>query len=364
MKVICTQENLKEGLGIISRIIGNSSTLPILNNVLLETKDGSLTLSGTNLEVGMSTSVRCKTEQEGSVCLNYKTFSDLINSLSKQTVTIEVSDIETVISTERTNTKLKHSTTDEFPVIPDVENGQVVEVDSNGFKEALEQVVFAASTSETQPEISGVLLWFGGEKMLITATDRFRLAEKSLPYSGGLDKKVIVPHKSVLEVTRLLQQAPKKISLTVSDTQISISVDDTYLVTRLIDGEYPPYQQIIPDTHNVVIETVQKELLEAIKTSSVFSSRTGSIAINYDEEKNILQISAVSGDLGESLIDVPADINGGSGVLIVNYRYVLDYLNNYNSEQVTIKVIDDTNPIVFVSGQDDGYLYLVMPIKQ
>jgi DNA polymerase-3 subunit beta len=204
MKIIITQENLKEGLGIVSRVVGNSATLPILNNVLLETENGLLKLSGTNLETGISTYVRCSVEKEGGICLGVKTLTDLINSLPQGNITIDAEEFETKITTEHTSVNIKHLSTEDFPLIPKIEDGGKAKLDPQIMKTALDQVIFAASTSETQPEISGVLFWFGGDNLLLTATDRYRLAEKSVPYSGGLDYKIIVPYKSAQEISRLL----------------------------------------------------------------------------------------------------------------------------------------------------------------
>lgn len=366
MKVICTQENLKNGLQVVSRIIGNSTTLPVLNNVKLETENGLLKISGTNLEIGISTLIRCKVESEGAVCVNFKLFADLITSLANQPVELQIEDNQLLVSTQSTHTKLNFLPPDEFPIIPQVENPKTITVSAADFKNAIDQVIYAASASETQPEISGMLLWFGSEKVLCTATDRFRLAEKSIAYQGDgtTEKKIIVPQKSVLELSRLLTGVSQDLTVLISDTQLAVTLEDTYLVSRLIDGEYPPYQQIIPDRHITMVALEKQALLNAIRTSSVFSSRTGSIVFNFDEEQNLFQVNAVSNDLGESTIDIPAQIQGPSGVLIINYRYVLDFLNHFAGNEVIIKIIDDDNPVVFVSPDDNSFLYLVMPIKQ
>ncbi len=364
MKIISTQENLKNGLQIVSKIVGNNTTLPILNNLLFETENGLLKVSGTNLETGISNFIPCKIEVEGSFCVGVKTFNDLINNLSGN-ITLEVKDSELIVSTEHTNSRLKTLPTDDFPAVPKLENEQKIKLNSIEFKKALDQVLFAASLSETQPEISGVLFWFGLEKVLITATDRYRLAEYALKYSGGLEKKIIIPSKSVAEISRLLQYANgDDIEMVVTDTQVSVMINDIYLLARVIDGQYPDYQQIIPNSCNTEITLQKDQLLSSVRTSSVFSRAVGSLNIAYDASKQLLTINSMSHDIGESLIDIPVKIDNGEGVLIFNYKYLMDYLTHLSDDDIVIKIIDDNSPVIFVPKNSKDYLYLVMPIKQ
>lgn len=363
MKIICTQDNLKAGLAQVSRVVGSSQTLPVLNNVLLQTENGQLKISATNLEMGISTIIRCKIEQEGGVCLSAKVLSDLVNNLPNENITIEVGDSETLVATERYQTKIKHLPVDEFPLIPSVEDAQSISVPANELKSSIDSVSFAASTSETQPELSGVLFKFEENKLTITATDRYRLGEVSMLVNNQLQQTVIIPQRSVLELSRLLATATDNIQLHISSTQIAVTVNDTYLVTRLIDGQYPEYAQIIPTESGTVINLQHKDLLSALKTSGIFSRGAGSIVIDYNVEKQIIQAKSSSQGVGESVIDVPAKITGNSGSVIMNYRYILDLLVNTQNDSINMHVIDDTNPVVFRPEANASYLYLIMPIR-
>lgn len=363
MKIICTQENLKNGLQTVSRVVGSSSTLPILNNVLLQTENGQLKISGTNLEMGISTFTRCKIEQEGGVCVAAKTILELVNNLPNENIEIEVGETETSISTDRYHTKIKHLPVDDFPLIPKVGDGLQISVPADQLKTSLDQVVFASSTSETQPEISGIMAGFNGNTLILVATDRYRLAEKSLTFTGSGEKKIIIPQKSVLELSRLLANLSESVNLQVSDTQLAVAIGDTYVVTRLIDGQYPDYKQIIPSEVGTVIGVDRVQLTQALKTSGIFSRGVGSVTMNYDAEKQVVQIASVSHDVGESVVDIPAEIDGDSGSVIMNYRYVLDVLNTVAAEVLMVQVINDTNPVVFRPKSVTDYLYLVMPIR-
>jgi DNA polymerase-3 subunit beta len=363
MKIICTQENLKTGLAQVSRVVGSSQTLPVLNNVLLKTENGQLKISATNLEMGISTVIRCKIEVEGGVCLTAKVLLDLVNNLPNENITIEVGEVETKVSTTRYQTKIKHLPVEEFPIIPVIEDSQSISIPSNTLKSTIDSVVFSASTSETQPELSGVLFKFDSGKLTITATDRYRLSEHILDTNSDFNKSVIIPHRSILELSRLLLNSTEPTQLDISETQIAVSVNDTYLVTRLIDGQYPEYSQIIPTENGTVITLQHKDLLSALKTSGIFSKGVGSINLNFDIEKQILQTKSASQGVGESVIDIPCTITGVSGSVIMNYRYILDLLLNTESEQINMHVIDDTNPVVFRPEDNKNYLYLIMPIR-
>ena len=363
MKIICTQENLKNGLQIVSRIVGSSSTLPILNNVMLETENGQLKLSGTNLEVGISTYIRCKIEQEGGICLGAKTLQELVNNLPNENITIESGEVDTNVSTDNYHTKIKHLSTEDFPLIPKIEDGIQVQIGGEDLKNIFDQVVFAASTSETQPEISGVFCNFGLSQTVFAATDRYRLAEKITKISSGVEKKIIMPHRSVLEISRLLSGQNDPVSLQITDTQMATTIGDTYVVTRLIDGQYPEYQQIIPQDTTTSVIINRSALMSALKTSGIFSRGVGSVTVVYDHEKQVIQIASVSHDVGESVINIPCEINGESGSVILNYRYVLDVLNNLTVDKLQIKIINDSSPAIFRPLESEDYLYLVMPIK-
>lgn len=363
MKIICTQENLRNGLQQVSRIVGTSQTLPILNNVLLQTENGLLKISATNLEMGMSTSVRCKVEQDGGVCIAAKVLLDLVNNLPNENITIEVGEAETSVSTDRYQTKIKHLPAGDFPSIPSVEDGSLVAIAAADLKEVLDSVSFAASTSETQPEISGIAMRFEGGKMIAIATDRYRLGEMSIPVQTTDDRAVIVPHRSVAELSRLLTGIEDSVGLNISTAQMALTVNDTYLVTRLIDGQYPEYGQIIPTESGTIISLGHSDLLSALKTSGIFSKGAGSVTLAYNSEKQVIQIMSSSQGVGESVVDIPCQINGNSGSVIMNYRYMLDLLTNTNYSEIDIHVIDDSKPVVFRPQGKTNFLYLIMPIR-
>ncbi len=365
MKIICTQENLKNGLLAVSKVSGNSSTLPILNNVLLEIENGLLKISATNLEIGISTFVRCKVEEQGSVSVNAKTLLDLILNLPNDNITLKKTDSSLNISSEKYQTKINHLPTEDFPLIPQVSDGLEIQINPELFKNAIGSVIFAVSSSETQPEMSGVYLKIHNNNLTLTGTDRYRLAEQVVDINVSLEDKleVIVPQKTMNEIMRLLSLNSEDITLKISNNQIAFHTHDTYLVSRLIEGEYPDYRQIIPENKDTSIQVQKKEFLNAVKTSGIFSKLGGSIELIYDSSAEKLTISSVQSSVGESKISLDCKVIGNSGNLMINHRYVLEMLNNIPDESLVVNIINENHPIVFLPENRSDYLYLVMPLK-
>lgn len=363
MKIICTQENLKIGIQQVIRIVSSSTTLPILNNLLLETNSGQLKISATNLEIGMSVLVRCKIEIEGSVCISAKILQDLISNLPNDNIIISASGDDVLISTEGYQTKVKSLSSEDFPLIPQIEDSKTISVNSLKLKELFDSVSYAVSNSETQPEISGILLKLSENKLTATATDRYRLSENKIDVNFNNDFSIIIPHKSVSEISKTLAGTDSEIDLMISNTQIAFHLGAIYLVSRLIDGQYPEYNQIIPTEQGTKIEVEQKKILSALKTSGIFSRGMGSVTLKYSDDSQTLQIHSSSQGVGESQIEIPVKVDKGSGEVVINYRYILDFLNNSESDELSINIINDSSPVVFRQFNNKNFLYLIMPIR-
>lgn len=365
MKVICTQENLKSGLVTTGRIISSSNTLPILNNVFIKTENGLLKISSTNLEIAITTSIRCKIETEGEVTVSSKTLMDLISNLPNKNITLEKKDTDLLIESENYHTKLKTLPTEDFPIIPTVEQKDVITVDSIELKKSLEQVVFAASTNQTQPEISGVLFSVEEKILKIVATDRYRLAEKKVELVKPAEKNfsIIIPQKTTGEIIRVIGPQKGVVEIIVSETQIAVMFNDTQIVSRLVDGQYPDYKQIIPNNFLITTTVAKTDLVSAIKTTSVFGQLTSGIHLGFSLEKQQINLFSGSTEVGDSSVEVNALVVGGSVDLVLNYKYLLDCLNSINTEKVLIKIVDDNSPSILVPENESNYVYLIMPIK-
>ena len=365
MKIICTQENLKNGLLIAGRIISPNNTLPILNNILLKTENGLLTIASTNLELAVSTHIRCKVEKEGGLTVYSKTLLDLISNLPNKNITLETKENELHLETENYHTTIKTLPVEEFPLIPEVEKKEEFSIPAQDLKNSVNEVVFAVSTNQTQPEISGLYMSVEEGVVTFTATDRYRLAEKklSMQKKAGFSNSLIIPQRTVLELSRIVGSQTDDVSVVINSNQISFTLGETQIISRLVDGQYPDYKQIIPDNFITTIQTQKLPFINALKAGGIFSQGNNSVKFGYSQEKQQLTVTSESQDLGKSVVDIPSEISGGSGELILNHRYILDCLNSIETSSVVMKIINDNSPSVILPEGKNDYIYLVMPIK-
>jgi len=365
MKAVCTQENLNKGLAIVSHIAGKNISLPILNNILIKARDGFLTLVGTNLDIGIKTKIRGKIESDGELTVQARLLTEYINLLSSQNITLIKKDNDIQIQTNEQNTVIKGQPADEYPIIPEVNETDGVLISKADFKQALDQVIFSASYDDTRPEISGVYIIVDNNKMFLVATDSYRLAEKQLEVSSSeydhIDK--IIPLRVLQEVLRVLGDKGD-IKIYFSDNQVVFKMDETIIISRLIEGNYPDYKQIIPDGSKTKAEFNKNDLLKLVKAASLFT-KTGinDILIEF-EPKGEVKISAINTQLGENKSSMKADIKGEKNKIVFNYKYLVDGLQHMGSSKVELQITSPEIPAILKPVGSDDYMYLIMPIRQ
>ncbi len=361
MKIICTQENLKNGLSATTKIITSNNTLPILNNILLKTENGQLKISSTNLEMAISAKIRCKIVTEGQATIQAKTFQELVNNLTGENIEINTNDSELLLKTENQEFKLKTLPAEEFPMVPENHQTPGVYLNSTALKQALQQTIFAVSQNQTQPEISGIYIASDLEGMVVVATDRYRLAERKI--SGPKVPSIIIPHKAVSEIVRLLSGYEGEVGVVVEENQIFFNIGEVLLISRLVDGQYPDYKSIFPESFLSKIVVDKVKLQNALRTTALLSQTTNSVKLDFSLENQTVVISSQSEGLGSGNASLAGKVTGGSGSLLLNYKFVLDFLSQVEAEQVEIKINNDSSPAVFCPEGLGQYNYLVMPIR-
>jgi DNA polymerase-3 subunit beta len=376
MKFSTLQENLKQGLFIASHVAGKNTNLPILNNVLIEAKDGNIKLITTNLEVGIITTIRGKVEKDGSFAVDAKIFTDYVGLLANEKIDIDLKENKLNIEIEKNKTKITGQSPEEFPLIPVVSRDLYYSAKIEDFKKALLQVIFSVSTSESRIELSGVLFNFFNNKLIVAATDSYRLAEKEINIktnkNDAEEKRVIIPAKTIQEVIRILgggkdneKAEGGEIKFYLSDNQILFVVGATELVSRLIEGQYPDYKQIIPTTSKTNALINKTKLIRMIKIASLFSrANVNDVNLDFPIGKGQVIISSTSGQTGENITEMEALVNGEDNGIVINYRYLLDGLNNIEGDNVKLEIIDSNTPCVIRPEEEKNYLYIIMPIKQ
>jgi DNA polymerase-3 subunit beta len=364
MKLVCTKENLKKGLFVVSRVVGSGNPLQVLNNILVKTDQGRIKLSSTNLEIGVNTWVGGKIEEEGALTVPAKLINEYVNNLPTEKVTLESKDNSTLsLESENYHTSIKGLSHEDFPLIPQVTEDAFAKIDGNELRSALSETIWASASNETQPEISGVFMAFEEDKLRVAATDRYRLAERTAallePAKGS--KEVIVPARTVVELYKILTVGRGQVEIFFSESQVLFKFDETELISRLIDGQYPDYRQIIPKAFKTEAEMSRDDLTHALKAAALFAPDSNNV--NLEVKGGAVTVGAASMASGENMTQVSAKVTGEDSAAVFNFRYLLDCLNNLSETTIRLKMISDSSPAAIVPVGRDNYTYIVMPIK-
>lgn len=374
MKISCTKENLSRALSLVGGVTSKNISLPILNNILIKVEENKVEFIATNLELAISVVVRAKVEAVGSFTVPARTLTDFINLLPNENIVFEVKDNELLVACGKSATKIKGSSAEDFPVIPILTEGNGYLVNAEKLKEAISHVLPAVAKNDIRPELSGIFSYFNPEdkQLVMAATDSYRLAEKKTPIEQGeKESKFILPARTAQELSHLLGGSDgemaneKSARVLVSDNQISIHFNNAELISRLIEGQYPDYTQIIPKEFSTTVTIDTGRMIKEMKASGLFTTTgVNAVSLGINPKNSTVQISSTSSQTGEYHSELSADIVGGENTILLNNRYVLDGLNNFNKSEVSLKIINADSPCVFSPKGDDSYVYIVMPIRQ
>lgn len=363
MKLQVTQENLHKALTNVARVaISSKNPLPILNNVLLRTVDNRLTISATNLEIAITEKIGAKVLNEGSVTVPARLFQEYIASLPDGTIDLQVKDNKLSISTDGYKSTINGIASDDFPVIPTIENKEGWKLSGKDFKKGLQQVIFAAAADDTRPILTGVYLHTSEGFLYAVATDSYRLAEKKLIQHNG-DISLLVPSSSLQDLLRIIGDKDSDVVVCSDNQQALFIVDEIELVTRLIDGNYPDYRKLIPNTFQISADVDRGEFLNVTKVAGLFARESaGSIILKFSEEDKELDISSVASQLGENSSTIATNVTG-SGDISLNSRYLIDALNAFHGQSIIFSCNGKVDPCVLTSSEDNDYIHIVMPLK-
>jgi DNA polymerase-3 subunit beta len=372
MNLVVLKENLKKGLDVVERITGRNISLPILNNVFLNSEKNFLKLSATDLELGIHYWVLTKIEKEGSVVIPGRVLSNFISYLQDQKINIKSKGLDLIIEGEKNKTQIKGFDAGEYPIIPQIKSEEFIEVSSQKLIEGLSQVVEIISTAQIRPEITGALLIFDKDSIKIAGTDSFRLAEKKITTNTKIKeaKTFIIPKKTIKELIGVLSDKKQKIKIFFSPNQImfesnleEIDHPEVQIISRLIDGDYPNYQEIIPKNYSTQLVINKDELIRQIKTASLFVDKNNEIKISVNPENKEIEIRVQNPDIGENISNLQAKIKGEKIEISFNWRFLLDGLMSIKSDQVFIGLNGEEGPALMKSTKEEDYLYVVMPVK-
>jgi len=365
MEITCLQEDLKKVLNIAEKIIGRSLTVPILNNILLSTEKDKLKISSTNLEVVIHCWLNAKIEKEGSITVPAKLISSFVNNLPNKKILLKTKKDQLEVKCENFESIINCLNADNFPIIPEIVGSSLIKMKGSILKNNFMQVVDMVSLSESKPEISGVYMEFDNNLIRLAATDSFRLAEKNIEISDEkLNKQsIIIPQRTIQELIKILGENNINANIILSHNQILFDLGDTQVISRLIDGQYPDYQSIIPNKFETEIIVDKAQLINNIKIAGLFSEKNSNINFSIKPDKSIIEISAKSSDIGENKSQLEAKIKGKKLDIVLNSNYFLDGLNNMFSDKVVIELNANNKPVIVRAFGDISYTYVIMPIR-
>lgn len=361
MKIKTSKENFLFGIQTVQNIVNPKSTLPILSNLLIETKKDTIKLNATDLDIGISCEVPVSILEEGAITIPAKKFSDIIRELPPGDITIITKKNNQIeIEGEKIRFKLSGLPKEEFPKFPEFNDTEVVQIEQNVLKEMLRLTSFAVSHEESRYVLNGVLMEINNKTIRIVATDGRRLAkiEKTLPNTTKKEISVIIPIKAIHEINRNLKEEGM-LSFVASTNQTLFDISGTLIATRIIEGEFPNYNQVIPEPVATKIKVNTQDLLSAIRRANLLTTPDFQ-AIKFEVFKEKLIVSKTTPDVGESREEVGIEYGGAELIVGFNPQFLIDVLKNVNTEFVSWELAGSDKPGVM---RLEDYLYLALPMR-
>ncbi|HLZ95579.1 MAG TPA: DNA polymerase III subunit beta [Candidatus Dormibacteraeota bacterium] len=368
MKVTCRPSVLGQALQVVSRAISSRTTLPILNNILIETTSEGLALTATNLEIGIRKVVPAEVAMEGSTTAPARLLTDFVSTLPDQDLelTLDGATQSLGLKCARFDTHIKCIEAEEFPPGPRPDEGDRLEVPLDELIKAIEQTQMAASTDEARPVLTGVLVQIQAGNLTLAATDGHRLAVRKLPAQGAgdLEASLIVPARALAELARVLKGEPGRVELIISKArnQIFFKAGNSELTSRLIDGKYPNYAQVIPSKSSTAVRVATAELTQTVRAVSLFARDSANV-IRVKAQQGAVVLSATTNEVGDSRAEMPADVEGSEIQIAFNARYVLDALGVIGEDEVELLFDGPLSPGLLRPPGKEHYLYVIMPVR-
>lgn len=372
MKFITLVDNLKKAVILAERITSKNITLPILNNLLIETNKNKIHIKATDLEIGIEINVSGKTEKEGKIVVPAKTFSSFLTSLPEEKITLEVKENNLKAESGNYKTVFQGFSSEDFPIIPQIKTDKYIEIEKSLLKEGLEQVKSSTTYNANYPELASVLFKLDKEGLKLVGTDRYRLAVKTIP----LDKiktnikdewQTIVPLRTIQEVIKILSEELEDnsplITISPDPNQIQFMTEEVRLISRIINAQYPDYEKAIPSNFENQVILKRNDLKEAIKITGIFSGKINDVKFKFNSLKKEVILKSQDPTLGESETFLqPIEINGEGLEISFNYQFFLDGLEACRGEEVFLGLNKENTPALIRGKEENDFLYILVPL--
>lgn len=384
MKFKISQQDFSKALILAGKSLLVKSNLPILSNLLITASKGSVEILSTNLETATKVVVACKVENEGRVTISGKTLLEFVSQLPGGDVTFELLGDEAIVSSEGFKARMVTIAPEEFPAIPKIEGGIKVKLDAHELAMGINRVSFSAAQDEGRPILTGVLCEFAGESLKMIATDGYRLSfdELHVAEPNNLNFKIVIPSRALIEVAKIIGErsdsvggskdsSSGEIEILVADNfnQINFKVGEIEYTSRLIEGEFPAWQKVIPTAFTSSAKVNREEFAKLVKIASIFARDGGSIIrlkFEIDAKRKgqgVLIISGNASQVGSSDSQIDIELNGAGGEIAFNFRYLLEILSVFSADEVSFEMVESLNPGRLTCAEAPKFFHIIMPVR-
>lgn len=363
MNIICSKQKLQEGISIVTKAITGKTTMPVLEGIYIKATKEGLTLIGSDIDVSIETKVEADVIQEGSIVIDSRIFSEIIRKLPNSEVKIEISENDLIqITCEKSVFNLVFMNSSDYPSLPSINEDISVEVPQNLLKNMIKGTSFAIAQDETRPILQGILFEVKNKELNLVALDGYRLAVRNELLDVDNNIEVVIPGKTLNEVSKILEDNNDIVKITFTNNHILFNINNTKIISRLLDGKFVNYVSLLPQEYKLLVNVKKQELQQGIERASLMAKDGNSNLIRLDVQEDILVITSNS-QLGKVREEVNINLQGEGVQIAFNSRYLLDVLKNMEDDDVVIEMTSSVSPCVIKGRNSNSSKYLVLPVR-
>jgi DNA polymerase III subunit beta len=365
MRIKCITSKLNNIISKVEKITGKNLNLPILNCILLEAKEKKLIIKSTNLDLGVEISINTEVESEGVVAVPGSILKNLLNNISDKNISLSLENDNLTLLSDTNKSVIKSYSNEDFPLIPKVDSKNKIIIDCKKLLKGFKSVWYSASTSTIRPELSSVFISTRDNYLYFVATDSFRLAEIKIPITSNQEiKSILIPYKNIPEIIRVFEDIDGDVEINFTKNQIAFKYDNIYLTSRIIDGNFPDYQQLIPKEFTTEVVVLLDDLINTLKIINIFSNKFNQVNFNINPKNKLFEMQSKSDEVGENTNKISAALTGDSLSINFNYRYIIDSFQSILTDSIVLQFNGLNKPLVIRGVSDNQFLYLVMPMNK